>query len=1060
MRNGVDLAGIHGTITGEQNAKKAARPLPPCKKNGLWPHQLAASQLLAKASSWKAEKIMKGFAKEGLKAVGKALQAAPPTQGVGKAVDWVSLYLDSKSATDFAVNGLKKIAKQKGEKFAKGKIGDKNYDDLKKAYEIIEKALAKAAAEEFGSSEQRKSNVCIQGTETLSLKADMKSGRIVLRLDGKCDCEQPGETIETYHALMEGVIRMQLDNSGDPQWKIIGTGMTFTGECCKKRKQKTKYQHWGQLVSPDAALLVGQTGGGTAGGEDGGEPKPSCTWDECLKMLDELKRLDDEVKRLKQQKADLMKLDPDGNAIRDVEAEISKAVGQMQRICEQWDACDCGDKKEAQQLTPEQRALFAKICCHRKYGMVLPPYGGESVGYNVSYDSTVWCEYDGDTTDVPTTPIEYDCPGLTSTPRKPEEPTSIPEDKDEPTPTETDTPTVVVKATQTVLEDGQTTTKAMPGQVVRLNFGADPGLPIAGEDKDDAGHDASPVQGVTGEDGTVALQVPSGMANSGDRMLSKNTEVEIDATPQNSQILHFDADTSKKDWDKPSTYLHPELNQYVTNSYLMDGTLVVVLTYPKEMTAAVNELAPLCSDLEYGEPNYCRDKQGADGPDDPYFKTTGSWGQAYDDQWAIKRVGYTKRPKSAWRVASDKVNPVVVAVIDTGLDWNHQDISWENIWKNKDEIPGNKIDDDKNGYIDDVIGWNFWDKKNSPWDRDGHGTFVTGIIAATQNNGIGIAGINPYAKIMVLKALNDFGHTRASFVAEAVLYATNNGARVINMSLGGKNLTRTEQMAIDYAYSKGVVIVAASGNEAVDVNTFGPAGANHVITVGSSNINDKHEAYSNWGFGVDLVAPGMDVLSLRARRTDTMLHITGVDYKPGTGYVGKDKRYYRAGGTSFSAPIVAGTASLILSRFPELTNGDVGRMLLHSARDIGPPGVDFQSGYGLLNAVAALKADPKFYLVTKITGVKAIRKGNEVLLGVLGTVDADQLDEAWIEIGSGKNPKAWKRVSKTITKSVKEGQLDAIPARHFRGAKQWIIRLIGKHKNGTLQEARFNLQLG
>jgi hypothetical protein len=175
------------------------------------------------------------------------------------------------------------------------------------------------------------------------------------------------------------------------------------------------------------------------------------------------------------------------------------------------------------------------------------------------------------------------------------------------------------------------------------------------------------------------------------------------------------------------------------------------------------------------ETNWCRDKAGV--PRDPYFNLKGTWGQKYDDQWAIKRVGFTAGRDSAWHVEDGLKNPVTVAVIDTGLDWNHKDIAWENIWHNPGEIPDNGKDDDRNGYVDDVIGWNFTAHNNKPWDQDGHGTFVAGIIAAAADNGVGIAGINRGARIMVLKALNDFGHTRAANLAEAIFYAADNGAR-------------------------------------------------------------------------------------------------------------------------------------------------------------------------------------------------------------------------------------------------------------------------------------------
>ena len=148
---------------------------------------------------------------------------------------------------------------------------------------------------------------------------------------------------------------------------------------------------------------------------------------------------------------------------------------------------------------------------------------------------------------------------------------------------------------------------------------------------------------------------------------------------------------------------------------------------------------------------------------DPYFSTSGLWGQSFDNQWAIRRVGFTDDSKSAWAKAGPDLKPVIVAIIDSGLDWYHPDISREALWQNPKETADNRIDDDANGYVDDVIGWNFIDNNNKPWDHDGHGTFVAGIIAATQNNGVGLAGINPAARIMVLKALDAFGQGHASW---------------------------------------------------------------------------------------------------------------------------------------------------------------------------------------------------------------------------------------------------------------------------------------------------------
>ena len=447
-------------------------------------------------------------------------------------------------------------------------------------------------------------------------------------------------------------------------------------------------------------------------------------------------------------------------------------------------------------------------------------------------------------------------------------------------------------------------------------------------------------------------------------------------------------------------------------------------------------------------------------PSDPYFSSKGSWAQNHDDQWAIKRVGFTNDRESAWGLIGNSPKAVVVAVVDTGLDWNHRDIDWERIWHNEDEIPDNGVDDDGNGYIDDIIGWDFWRNNNKPWDRDGHGTFVAGLIAATRNNGIGIAGLNPHARIMVLKAMNSFGHTRVSYVTKAILYAADNGADIVNLSLGGKGLSRTAQMAIDYARKKGVLIVVAAGNEGISTDEFGPAGAEHVLTVAATGPGDERANFSNWGKAVKIAAPGVDVLSLRARRTDMMLAIPGMEYEPEESFVGKDRRYYHAEGTSFAAPFVTAVASLLLSKNPELTAEQIERMIVHSAEDIGAPGVDQLTGYGLLNARAALIADPAFFVEARITGVAVIQEDGKHVAQVDGVANADKFEEAWLELGAGEEPKKWKKVGGTLKTPVGQGMLGEVDSKNFAGSKVWSLRIRVKHKNGTERESRFTLTLG
>ena len=361
-------------------------------------------------------------------------------------------------------------------------------------------------------------------------------------------------------------------------------------------------------------------------------------------------------------------------------------------------------------------------------------------------------------------------------------------------------------------------------------------------------------------------------------------------------------------------------------------------------------------------------------PDTHYFNSKGSWGQKYPDQWGLARIGFDSSPNSAWHLVKRDAQPVVVAVIDTGLDWNHRNIAWESIWRNPKEKLANGADDDKNGYVDDVIGWDFLAGDNKPWDYDGHGTFVAGIIAGRWSDKNGMAGVNPFAKLMILKGMNNFGHSRSSYVAEAITYAANNGARVINLSVGGKETTEILQAAIDYAYAKGVVIVVAAGNEGLKVSNYGIASSDKVLAVAATGIDDQRAVFSNWG-AVSVAAPGLDILSLRARRTDLMVGIEGVKYQAKTAYVGSDKRYYRASGTSFSAPLVAGLASLMIANNPSMTNRQVMNVIKSTARDVGLPGVDQFTGYGIIDARAALKAPKDYFLFAGIKRVEVTRKG-------------------------------------------------------------------------------------
>ncbi len=528
----------------------------------------------------------------------------------------------------------------------------------------------------------------------------------------------------------------------------------------------------------------------------------------------------------------------------------------------------------------------------------------------------------------------------------------------------------------------------------------------------------------------------------------------VSVARQNPQLVVATA----ANWTRLPVRLAPQGAKICINrNFRIGDNNIHVVSLPGQFVDEFTRNANRWEQTEFVEADPCRNKEGSK---DPLYDSSGLWGQKFDNQWAIKRVGFEEEKLPQWLNKPSTAKDVTVAVIDTGLDWYHPDISHDKIWTNPNEVQGNGIDDDNNGYVDDIVGWNFVRNRNKPWDYDGHGTFVTGVIAAAQSNGIGISGISSSARIMPLKALDAFGRGYASMAAEAINYAAEHGARIINLSLGGRTLTKVEQLAVDHARSRGAIVVVAAGNSGQSVADFSPAGLRGVVTVTATDRKDKRAGFSNWGPLVDIAAPGVDVLSLRARRTDLLSLIRGVKYKRGEGILGEDRSYYRASGTSFAAPIVTGTMTELLASKPDLTADQATRMVLHSARDIETPGVDNYTGYGLLDATAALAADPDYFNESRISGVKVITRSGKPVLRVLGTSDADDFKDAVIRIGKGKEPKKWLEVNRKILKPVDAGVLIELPASVFKGAKQWTIRLITRHKNGAEREARFSLKLG
>jgi subtilisin family serine protease len=243
---------------------------------------------------------------------------------------------------------------------------------------------------------------------------------------------------------------------------------------------------------------------------------------------------------------------------------------------------------------------------------------------------------------------------------------------------------------------------------------------------------------------------------------------------------------------------------------------------------------------------------------------------------------------------------VRVGIVDTGILSTHADLA-SNMWKNPKEIAGNNIDDDGNGYVDDVMGYNFIANSGNALDDQGHGTHVAGIIGSSIN-GAGSFGTNSNASLVALKVLDSTGVGSSYDIAEAINYAANNGIPVINLSLGGTGNPANDMIcsAIASARLKGTLSIVAAGNENADVSTKVPAGCKDALTVGAVDVNLSKASFSNYGAEVDVSAPGVNIYST---------------YNNG-GYV-------LMSGTSMATPFVAGLAASIKAYKPNFGPNDL-----------------------------------------------------------------------------------------------------------------------------------------
>ncbi len=323
-------------------------------------------------------------------------------------------------------------------------------------------------------------------------------------------------------------------------------------------------------------------------------------------------------------------------------------------------------------------------------------------------------------------------------------------------------------------------------------------------------------------------------------------------------------------------------------------------------------------------------------PDDPYFNRS----------WSLHNTGQTGGTPDAdidapeaWGLQTGSNDEVIIAVIDTGVDYTHPDLA-ANIWTNPGEIPGNGIDDDLNGFVDDVHGWDFANNDNDPYDDDytGHGTHCAGIIGASGNDSVGIAGVNRNVKIMPLKFFDSNGFGTTDDAISCIKYASMMGADIISNSWGELEYNRDLKDAISAAGDSGILFVTAAGDYRLDTDhsPYYPAcyDVPCIVSVAATDHNDQLSFLSNYGaVSIDLGAPGVEIYST----------------VPGNSYA------YNSG-SSMAVPHVAGVAGLIKAQNPKLTCEELKEKLLAAVDPV--PSLEGKTVTGgRLNAYNCLETD-------------------------------------------------------------------------------------------------------
>lgn len=401
-----------------------------------------------------------------------------------------------------------------------------------------------------------------------------------------------------------------------------------------------------------------------------------------------------------------------------------------------------------------------------------------------------------------------------------------------------------------------------------------------------------------------------GMVKINNVEMGEGIKKQLDSQQEVTLIRHNDKDTSHyydheaavdfltEPTEEEIDHITRDIKGWVVNKHL--DSIYIFRSTSMETTEMIDYFTA-DPNVEYVEPNFILMQNQAGTPKVP---GTSPNDLLYKEnyQWNLPVIG----TEEGWSITRGKEN-IEIAIVDTGVDLDHPELR-------------NRL----------VEGYNVLNENNAPDDDNGHGTHVAGIIASETNNQEGIAGMTWFNKIMPVKAMGAKGYGTTFDIAKGIVWAVDHGADIINLSLGNYQPSKVLEEAVQYAYSRNVVMVSAAGNDGSSQPTY-PSAYPEVMSVAAVDYDGRRASFSNYGDYIDIAAPGV--------------------YIPSTYF---NNQYAALSGTSMAAPHVAGLAALIKSANPELTNTQIMNIIKHSAIDLGEQGKDNDFGSGLIDVNSAL----------------------------------------------------------------------------------------------------------